>query len=171
MFHRPSKEDYPSYYDTYVSLVPDGDIQASLAQSLKSTVDFLSGLSEEKAMYRYSAGKWSLKEVLGHITDTERIMGYRLLRIARGGKTPLAGFDENDFIKGASFDSSTFSERMEDYTSVRQSTLCLLRGLSDEAWARRGVANGHEVSAAALAYIIAGHELHHLNIIKERYLA
>jgi uncharacterized damage-inducible protein DinB len=153
-----------------VKLVPEGEIQNILAQSLKTTTEVFSSITEDKANYRYAPGKWSLKQVLGHITDNERIMSYRLLRIARGDQTPLAGYDENALVNGASFDDSKLSELLEDYTAVRRATLTLLSGLSEEAWLRRGIVGGHESTAAAWAYILTGHELHHVNVILERYL-
>ncbi len=170
MSNRPAKDEYAPYYETYISLVPEGSLESTLTKQLEETTRMLLAISEEQANHRYASGKWSLKEVLGHITDTERIMSYRLLRIARGDKTPLAGFDEEAFVKGASFSSCAWSELLEDYIAVRRSTLTLLRGLSEEAWNRRGVANNSELSARALAYIICGHELHHRRVIQERYL-
>ncbi|MCD9025005.1 DinB family protein [Cohnella silvisoli] len=168
---RPSNGEYNSHFERYVRLVPEGDIRDILTQSLKNTTDAFSTVTEDQANYRYAPGKWSLKEVLGHITDNERIMSYRLLRIARGDKTPLAGYDENALVNGASFDSCAMSDLFEDYTVVRRATLTLLRGLSEEAWSRRGVVNDSESSAIAWAYIIAGHEFHHMNFIREKYLS
>ncbi|NOJ71744.1 DinB family protein [Paenibacillus alvei] len=120
--------------------------------------------------YRYAPGKWSIKEVLGHIANTERVMAYRLLRIARGDQTPLTGFDENQFMNGFAFDSMPMSELLEDYQAVRHATLTLLRGLTDEAALRTGTTNNMTISARALAYTIAGHELHHLRVLKMRWL-
>ncbi|MDQ0192827.1 DinB family protein [Paenibacillus wynnii] len=170
MFIRPSKEEYNAYYESYVKLVPNGDIHDILTQSLKSTITVLSNVVEERANYRYAEGKWSLKEVLGHITDNERIMTYRLLRIARGDKTPLAGYDQDVLNSGTSLDKCPMANLLEDYTAVRRATLTLLRGLSEEAWSRRGIVNDSESSAKAWAYIISGHEIHHMNVIKEKYL-
>ncbi|EJW15848.1 DinB family protein [Paenibacillus alvei] len=119
---------------------------------------------------RYAPGKWSIKEVLGHIADTERVMAYRLLRIARGDQTPLPGFDENQFMNGSAFDSMPMSELLEDYQAVRHATLTLLRGLTDEAALRTGTTNNMTISARALAYTIAGNELHHLRVLKMRWL-
>ncbi|MBO9606538.1 MAG: DinB family protein [Paenibacillaceae bacterium] len=167
---RPAKEDYASYFDKYVSLVPEGSIQAILTEQLETNAAFLAAIPEERALHRYAPGKWSLKEVVGHIADTERVMSYRLLRIARGDKTPLPGFDENEFVKGAAFDSYTLAELIEDWTNVRRATLTLLRGLPEDAWSRRGYVSNGETTARALAYITAGHELHHIGVIKERYL-
>nr|WP_027416699.1 DinB family protein [Aneurinibacillus terranovensis] len=161
---------YNPYYDRYICLVPEENVRDILTKHLEKTTKLLSDIPEQRANYRYASGKWSLKEVLGHITDNERIMSYRLLRIARGDKTPLAGYNQDDFIRGSSFDSHKLSELIEDYMFVRRSTLTLLRGLSEEAWSRRGFVNNSELSVKALAYIIAGHELHHIKVIKEKYL-
>ncbi|SFL42904.1 DinB superfamily protein [Paenibacillus sp. 1_12] len=167
---RPSIDEYDAYFERYVRWVPEGDIRNILAQSLKHTTDVLSILTEDQANYQYAPGKWKLKEVLGHITDNERIMSYRLLRIARGDQTPLAAYDQDTLMSGATFDTCPLSDLLEDYTMVRRSTLNLLRGLSDEAWSRRGIVSGSESSARAWAYILAGHELHHMSVIKDKYL-
>ncbi len=167
---RPSKEEYNTYFERYVSLVPEGDIGGILTQSLKNTSDVFSAVSEDRANYRYAPGKWSLKEVLCHITDNERIMSYRLLRIARGDKTPLAGYDQDVLMSGTSLDKCPLTDLLEDYMVVCFFFLTLLRGLAEEAWSRRGIVNNSESSALAWAYILAGHELHHMNVIKEKYL-
>jgi hypothetical protein len=167
---RPANDEYNAYFERYVRLVPEGNIFDILTQSLKNTTNVFSTVTEDQANYRYAPEKWRLKEVLAHITDNERIMSYRLLRIARGDKTPLAGYDQDALMSGASFDSCSFADLLEDYTVVRRSTLTLLRGLSEEAWSRKGIVNDSESSARAWAYIIAGHELHHINVIKEKYL-
>lgn len=166
---RPSKDEYNAYYERYVGLVPEGKICDILGQSEKDTSELFSKLTEDQGNYRYAPGKWSLKEVLGHITDNERIMSYRLLRIARGDQTPLSSYDQDSLMSGASFDAWSLPELLEDYMAVRRATLTLLRGLSEEAWSRKGIVNGSESTPAAWAYIIAGHELHHLNVIREKY--
>ena len=170
MLNRPQNTEYDPYFERYVQLVPEGNIHDILTQSHKNTTEFFSGISDDQANYRYAPGKWSLKEVLGHIIDNERIMSYRLLRIARGDQTPLAGYDEGALNRGASFDQHSMAELLEDYTAVRHATLTLIRGISKEAWSRRGIVNASESSAKAWAYIICGHELHHMNIVHERYL-
>jgi len=170
MANRPGREEYNAHFEGYVSVVPEGDIRDILTQSLVNTTNVFTHLSENQAHFRYAEGKWSLKEVLGHITDNERIMSYRLLRIARGDKTPLTGYDENVLVRGAAFDSCSMLDLIADYTAVRRATLTLLQGLPEEAWVRRGMVSGSESSALAWAYIIAGHELHHLNVVNERYL-
>lgn len=170
MLARPEKDEYAPYYESYVALVPEGDLQVILEQQLQDTIALLQQVTEEQGEYRYDTGKWSLKEVIGHIADTERITSYRLLRIARGDSTPLAGFDENAYIQGANFGSQSLQERIDDLIAVRQATLSLFRSLTSEAWIRRGTANNYPATPRSIAYFIAGHELHHRNIIKERYL-
>jgi len=167
---RPSNEEYFKYFQGYVDLVPEGDIRQVLEQSLKTTTELFGSFSEDQGNYRYAPDKWSLKEVLGHVTDNERIMSYRALRIARGDRTPLAGYDENEFIRNSSFNELPLAAIVEDYKAVRRATLSLLTTIADEAWTRTGIVNDKESSARAWFYILAGHELHHLNVIREKYL-
>ncbi|TVY10895.1 DinB family protein [Paenibacillus cremeus] len=167
---RPEPSEYASYFGQYVELVPDGNLPDILRSQLQATTALLEGITEERGSFRYAPGKWSLKEVLGHMADTERIMSYRLLRIARGDTTNLPGFSEEAFVAGASFDQRTIAELVDELAVVRQATLSLLQGIQDEAWLRKGTANNIEVSARSLGYIIAGHELHHRSVIEERYL-
>ncbi|GGF76504.1 hypothetical protein GCM10010912_21990 [Paenibacillus albidus] len=141
-----------------------------LEQQSQQVLAMFGGLSEEKGDYRYAPGKWSIKEVLGHLIDTERIMSYRLLRIARGDKTPLAGFEEGDYVAAAGFGRFTLQELLGQYKAVRESTLALVASLPEEVSTLAGTANGNPISARAQAAILIGHELHHLNIIRERYL-
>ncbi|MDQ0115657.1 DinB family protein [Paenibacillus harenae] len=169
MFTRPASDEYSSYQNQYVSIVPDGNIVELLERQQQETVDYYASLTEQQALYRYAEGKWSLKEVLGHIADTEAIMSYRLLRIARGDLTALPGFEQDDYIEPASFDTLSNDELLERYTSIRRSTLSLLRTLPVTAPARRGIVNNNEITVNALAYIISGHELHHVKMIRERY--
>ncbi|OGX61613.1 MAG: hypothetical protein A2189_02540 [Paenibacillus sp. RIFOXYA1_FULL_44_5] len=171
MSTRPLKNEYNAYYEQYIGIVPEGSIQEILIKQLEETIQLLSTISEEQANSRYAPDKWTLKEVAGHIIDNERIMGYRLLRIARGDQTPLPGYEQDDFVREASFSAYTLAEIIEDYTAVRRASLTLLRGLSEQAWLRQGIANNNEISVKALAYILAGHELHHLKVIREKYLA
>jgi len=171
LIQRPTKEEYGGHFGTYIDVVPDGNIVDILAEDLKSTSEFLSDLPVEKADFRYEPGKWSVKEVIGHIADTERVMSYRLLRIARGDRTPLPGFDQDEYMKNVNFDAYSLSDLIENFIAVRRATLTLVRSLTDEAWVRTGTASHSALSAKALAYIIAGHGLHHLRIVKEKYLA
>lgn len=170
MLSRPNANEYPHYFESYINKVPEGELRAFLGQQIEDAWSQLSNLSEEQGCFRYAEGKWSAKEVLGHITDTERIMSYRLLRIARGDTTPLPGFNEELFVSHANFDSRTVEDLFDEFTIVRTATLSLMNHLSDEAWLRMGAFSGEQGSARALAYIIAGHALHHFNVIRERYL-
>lgn len=171
MLERPSRDEFTQYYRTYIDLVPEGNLENILLTQLEETRRLLGTISEEQAHYRYEAGKWTLKEVVGHIADTERIMSYRLLRIARGDTLPLAGYDDIEYVKEAMFPVRKLADLVEEYAAVRQATIALVRGIPYQAWTRTGVANNSRLSARAIAYIIAGHELHHRNIIEERYLA
>lgn len=167
---RPEANEYAPYYGKYVSLVPDGNIVEILEQQLEKTLALFGTIAEEKGNYRYAPEKWSIKELLGHVSDTERIFAYRILRFARNDQHPLEGFEQDDYIANADFDSCRLSELATEFEYVRKSSIYLLRHLSDEAWLRRGVASDNEVSVRALGFMLAGHELHHLNILSERYL-
>jgi hypothetical protein len=168
-FGRPQAGEYNPYYDRYISLVSSDDLVGLLNQQEPQTVALFKSAAA-KADFRYAPGKWSVKEMLGHINDTERIMSYRALRVARGDKTPLAGFEQDDYIRDGNFGQRTLDDLLDEFVAVRQATLSLFRHVDSEAGARRGIANGHEISPRALAYIIAGHELHHRNVLKEKYL-
>ncbi|MBE1443971.1 DinB family protein [Paenibacillus sp. OAS669] len=170
MNQRPASSEYAPYYGTYIQLVPaEGDLIQILEDQLQRTSAFLSGLTEEQGNYRYAEGKWSVKEVIGHITDNERIMSYRLLRIARGDTTPLPGYDQDTMMEGSPFQHCTLAYLLEDFKAVRQATLTLLRSLTEEAWRREGTASDCVISARALACVIIGHELHHLQVLRDRY--
>jgi DinB superfamily len=166
---RPEPGEYAPYYDRYISLIPGTDILGTLDTQRRQTMLLLSGRDERDGDFRYAPDKWSAKEVLGHVCDTERVFAYRALRIARGDQTPLAGFEQDDYVKNGPFARAPLEEIIEDYIAVRRATLTLLRNLEETAWVRRGVANKNEVSVRALAYIIAGHELHHRRILEEKY--
>ena len=166
---RPASDEYFDYYHRYISLVPDGDIIDILRRQAAQTVAYLSNLTEAQGAFRYEPGKWSVKECLGHVTDTERIFTYRALRIGRNDKTPIEGFEQDDYVKFGSFDSCSLSSLIREFEIVRKSTALLFEHLADDAWARRGVASGYGVSVRALAYITAGHELHHLAVLRAKY--
>jgi DinB superfamily len=167
---RPQPGEYAPYYDRYISLVPDSDVLNMLDQQRRQTVLLLSGRTEADGDLRYATDKWSLKEVLGHLNDTERIMSYRALRIARSDATPIEGFEQDDYVRSGPFVRRPLADLIEDYIAVRRATLSLFRNLDESAWTRRGVANKNEVTVRALAYIIAGHELHHRRMLEEIYL-
>jgi uncharacterized damage-inducible protein DinB len=166
---RPAATDYAPAYAGYIAEVTEEDILAALAAQSTETQKLLASLDESKAAYRYAKAKWSVKEVLGHMTDAERIMGYRALAIARGETQPLPGFEEDDYVRNASFDAWKLGDLAEQYALVRRSTLLLFRNLPDDAWDRRGNANGREITPRALAWVVAGHELHHVKVLRERY--
>jgi hypothetical protein len=167
---RPAPDEYASYYCTYIDKVPNQDLIELLSQQLEETSSLLATVPESKAETSYAAGKWSLKEVVGHMSDTERVMAYRTLRIARGDATPLPGFEQDDYVRAAGFHSRSLTDLLAEFRQVRVATLGLLRSLDSAAFQRRGVANGFPVSARALAYVIAGHERHHVEILRNRYL-
>jgi len=167
---KPEVDEYAPYYGKYISLIDDDDILVALGQQLYTTLAVLHGLSEEQANHRYEPGKWSIKELVGHVIDAERIFAYRALRIARGDQTPLPGFEQDNYIANASFDACALADLATEFELVRRSNLAMFKTFGDEVWLRRGTASDNPVSVRALAYIIAGHEAHHLNILRSRYL-
>ncbi|MDQ1147597.1 putative damage-inducible protein DinB [Bacillus sp. SORGH_AS 510] len=171
MLQRPLTSEYPEYYVPYVDLVPEGDLLTILNEDLNSTIALFEGISNEEGHFRYATDKWSIKEVLGHMTDTERIMSYRLLRIGRGDQTALAGFNENEFVEGSQINNQSINDILEDFVATRKATITLIKNMPVEAWSYKGNANNTEVTARAIGYIIAGHAIHHKKIIKERYLS
>ncbi len=168
---RPQPGEYAPYYERYISLITGEDILATLDQQRRETMLLLSGRDEEDGDFRYAPDKWSAKEVLGHLCDTERVFAYRALRISRADATPLEGFEQDDYVRNGPFASRPLSDLIEDFIAVRRATLSLLRNLDEAAWLRRGVASNNEITVRALAYIIAGHELHHRQILAEKYFA
>lgn len=167
---RPDASEFSSFYAGYVARVPDGDIVGTLARQVDDTAALVRGLSESQGDFRYADGKWSIKEVIGHLADTERVMAYRAARAARGDATPLPPFDENLWVANAGFGARTLADLVAELRAVRAATVAFFAPLTGEEAARRGVASGHEITARALAWIIAGHERHHAAILKERYL-
>ena len=166
---RPNAGEYLPYYDKYIALVPDGDLIEMLARNADDTLAAVRAQPPEIATHAYAEGKWTVKEVLGHICDAERIFAYRLLRIARADTTPLAGFDENQYVPAGEFGDRTLESLLEEFVAVRAATIALVAGLPEAGWARSGIGNNSPVSARAIAYIILGHELHHREILMSRY--
>lgn len=167
---KPAPGEFLEYYTRYISLVPKGDVVSTLAAQMKETQALLRGLPASKGTYRYGADKWSVNEMLGHMIDAERIFGARALRFARNDPTPVPGFEQDDYVRGAAFDACALRDLAAELESVRVSTIFFYKHLAEEAWMRQGTANGAPVSVRALAYITAGHELHHRRILRERYL-
>lgn len=167
---RPSADEFAPFYAGYVQQVPDGDIVDALIGGAEIATALLGDLPDDIAARAYAPGKWTLKEVVLHCADTERIFAYRALRIARGDTTPLPGFDENAYtpISGAS--SRTLEDILDELQSVREASVTLFSGLPSEAWTRRGMASGKEISVRGIAWITAGHLLHHMSVIQDRYL-
>jgi uncharacterized damage-inducible protein DinB len=167
---RPESNEYAPYYETYVSKVPDADLIETLERQSAETLALLRALPEGRGAHRYEPEKWSVKQVVGHMCDGERLFSYRALSIARGDGAALPGMDQEVWMAGADFDARTLRDLLDEFEAVRASTLHLLRHLPPEAWARRGTASDNEVTVRALAYIIAGHEAHHVGVLRERYL-
>lgn len=167
---RPGPDQFAPHYAKYIDLVPEGELIAHLEIQARHFAALLGDLDEARGLFRYEPGKWSIKELVGHLSDTERIMAYRLLRIARGDQTPLAGFEMDDYVRTGQADRRSLADLAAEFCAVRQATLALLRSLDAEDLARTGIASGHRVSACALAHVISGHVTHHGRILEERYL-
>ena len=166
---RPASDEHAPYYGKYIALVPDGEIVAQLAFQIRETIEMLAELPGSAGDYRYAAGKWSLKEVLGHMIDTERVFSFRALCFARGDQNPLPGFEQDDYVRNSGSGARSLRNLLEEFETVRETTVLLFQSLHAEAWSRRGIASGNEVSVRALAWMIAGHELHHRQGIRENY--
>ncbi len=167
---RPRPGEFAAGLAGYIARAPEvSDAAGQLQMQCDALVAFLAPLSNEQSEYRYGPDKWSIKELLGHLCDSERIFAYRLLRIGRGDETPLSGFDENTYATTAQTGHRGFADVLEEWIAVRSATQALVRGLPADAWPRRGVSNGHPITAAALLYIILGHVDHHRTILEERY--
>lgn len=169
--NRPEKNEYAEYYERYISLVSENDIVAVLEKQHNELLEFFEKLDEEKSLYAYAEGKWSIKEVIGHLTDGERIFAYRALRISRADKTPIEGFEQDGYIENSNFNNASLSDLTDELLLNRKANLIFFKNLTDEAWLRTGTASGNPVSVRALAFMMAGHIRHHLNILNERYLA
>jgi hypothetical protein len=165
---RPTSTEHAPYYAKYVANVPEDDILSVLERQTDEAKALLRTIPEAQANIVHPPYAWTIKQVIGHLIDSERIFAYRALRIARGDKTPLPGFDENTYAQTGEFGRVPFSELAADFDAARQSTISLFRTLNDAAMARRGEANGHMISVRALAFVIAGHVRHHLEIVRKR---
>lgn len=166
---KPAKGDYQSYWDEYYRLLPDADAIALLQEQLDEIVSLYESFGEEKSLYRYAEGKWSLKEVLGHLMDTERINAYRMLCVARGDKVPLPRHAEL-FVSGTNFDRRPLADLIEEFRAVRTATLALANGIAEDEWTRAGIVGEARTTAASIAYFIPAHTSHHLAVVRERYL-
>jgi hypothetical protein len=167
---RPDKNEYAPFYEGYVNDVIGNDPLRNLENQYQEIQSLLQSLPDVEASYAYSEGKWSVKEVLGHMIDTERIMCYRALCISRKEKQSLPGFEQDDYVKESNFRDRTITNLLDDYRISRKSTISLFKNFTEEMLNQKGMANHKEISVLALLYIIAGHEMHHLKILKEKYL-
>src|SRR5687767_3482975 len=167
---KPAPTEHAPEFSKYVTLVAGGDIIQTLEQQIENSLSLLRTLPSDKANFRYAPDKWSVKELLGHLIDSERIFSYRALCFARNDRTPLPGYEQNDYVRDADFDSRNLADMAEEFSTVRRATIQLFRPLNETEWLRHGKANENDVSVRALAYIIAGHELHHIGVLRSRYL-
>lgn len=165
-----NNSEFHPYYKYYIDNASDTDILKGLKANLKTIITFLNTIPEDKQDYAYTEGKWTIKDLLIHIIDTERIFAYRALRISRGDVTPLAGFEQDDYVTNANALNRTYNSIIEEYTAVRKATITLFKSFDSNVLIREGLASDASVSVRALGYMITGHENHHIQIIKERYL-
>jgi hypothetical protein len=167
---RPGSDDAAAYYATYINQVPEGDIRDILATQLRETTALLGSIDETRADHRYAPDKWTIKEVVSHINDTERVFAFRAFWFGRGFDQPMPSFDQNLAIQHAQAGDRSLAAHVDEFRAIRSATLGLVRSLPAEAWSRRGVASGQSVTVGALAYITAGHVAHHIRLLRERYL-
>ena len=167
---RPQAGEYGSFYQRYIDLASEEDVVAALDAQSQETAALLGGLSEEQASQRYAPDKWSIKQLVGHVADSERIFAYRALSIARGETKPLPGFDQEPYVANSGADDRSISDLAGELAAVRRANLMMLRALPEEAWRRIGTASDNPISVRAIAFIILGHERHHVRILRERYL-
>lgn len=170
MSARPEPNEAASYYSLYIDRITSDDIVDVLATQLNETVAFLSGISEQQSLRRYAPDKWSMRELLGHVNDTERVFMFRALWFARGFQDPLPSFDQEIGFKVAESDRVSWANHLDEFRAIRLATVAFFRNLPPDAWLRSGIASGSSVTVRALAYIVAGHVSHHLAILRERYL-
>jgi hypothetical protein len=170
-FERPAPSEYPDFFSRYVARVPEADVLSVLEAQPAQVRAALAAFAGDRSTHRYAPGKWSVRQVVGHFTDAERVFGYRAMRFARGDATPLPGFEENDFAEKAGHEDRELDSLLDEFESLRRSHVLMLRGLKDEAWERVGNAAGRPVSLRAQAFIMAGHVRHHLSVIETRYAA
>jgi uncharacterized damage-inducible protein DinB len=166
---RPEATEYAEYYGNYISKVPGTDVLGILESQRAQMLQLFAGRTERDGSFRYAPGKWTVKETLGHITDTERIFAYRALRIGRGDQTRLPGFEQDDFVRNGGFAARTLADLAEEFGAVRNASISLFRSFDEGTWSKRGVASEKEVTVRALGFITAGHQIHHRMILEERY--
>ncbi len=168
---RPANTEFAPYYNTYIGRISGEDVISALESQLAESLVFFRAIDDAKSRTSYAPGKWTVREVLGHIIDTERVMAYRALRFSRNDKTPIEGFEQDDFIRGASYNEIPMADLLREFELVRRANIEMFRKLKPEAWQRIGTANEKQISVRALAFVIAGHENYHRDIVREKYLA
>lgn len=166
----PDRTEAAEYYFTYIDKVPAGDILEILEAQLGETRTFLAGINDQQSLFRYAPDKWSIRQVMSHVNDTERVFVFRTLWFARGFEEPLPSFDQDVAVTFAGADTRSWASHIEEFETVRAATMTLFRNLPEDAWTRRGIASGNPFTVRALAYIIAGHVTHHLKVLRERYI-
>ncbi len=167
---RPMASEFAPYYQQYIQLITEGDVLGVLERQTDEALGTWGGLDEKRALLRYAPNKWSVKQVVGHVVDTERVFSLRALWFARGDPGPLPSMEQESWVPLAGFDARPLADLAEEYRAVRRATLLLFQGLDAEAYARRGIASGKEITVRAFPWLIAGHERHHLRVLQERYL-
>lgn len=167
---RPQPGDAAPYFQKYINLVPEGDTVQMLTQAKADMTAFWQALPPDKWDFRYAEGKWSIREMLLHLIDTERIFTYRALRIARNDQTPLPGFEQDDYVPFSNANNRSWDSLLSEYVAVREATIQLFKNFTPEMWQHTGTSSNNTISVLALAYVTAGHERHHLNVLREKYL-
>ena len=167
----PTSDEYDAYYQGYIEQVEGRKLSLILRQQRAAMLELLDSLSEEQAEFRYAPGKWSVKQVLGHLLDTERVFVYRAMSIARGEKQSLSGFDQDEYVRTGNFDQRSVESLRAEYQAVRNGSIAFFESLDEESWRKMGTANGVNVSVRAIGYIVPGHEAHHVQVLQERYLS
>lgn len=170
MLGRPEPNEAAADFHGYINRITSDDVVNVLERQLEETVAFLNGISEEQSLHRYEAGKWSMRQLLNHLNDSERIFLFRALWFARGFPDDLPGFDQDRGVAGAGADEVSWRAQVDEFKAIRQATLAFFQNLADDAWLRRGIANDSSATVRAIAYILAGHVAHHTEILKQRYL-
>jgi uncharacterized damage-inducible protein DinB len=168
---RPTQKEYASYYKGYVDIVPKGNIIKIMEKQNEQFCEFLAQVTDKKADYRYAEGKWSVKEVIGHIVDTELVFLYRALRFSRKDTQELPGFEQNDYVANSNYSQQTLGDLVEQFYLLRKTSVAFYKSLAKNTWTNKGKANGQSVTVKALSYIMVGHVIHHMQIINKRYLA
>jgi hypothetical protein len=167
---RPKADEHIEYYGGYISQAPDGDIIESMTRQLPETLAFLRSIPEDRVDHRYAPGKWTPRQIVGHLSDGERVFQYRAWRFSREDTTPVPGFDENHYVDHAPFENVSMNDLLDEFEHLRKASVHMFANMDESAMSRRGSANGHDISVRAIAWIIVGHVTHHMRVLREKYL-